>query len=57
MSKSEVYKTAGNKCYKAKEFEKAYRIYSKAIAENSSYPVLYLNRSVCSLNMKKYVSF
>lgn len=57
MSKSEVYKTAGNKCYNAKEFEKAYRIYSKAIAENSSYPVLYLNRSVCSLNMKKYVSF
>lgn len=54
MSRSEIYKIEGNKSYKAKEFEKAYRFYSKAIAVNSSESLLYTNRAMCSFNMNKY---
>lgn len=57
MSKSEIYKNEGNNCYKTKQYEKAYRFYTKAIAENGSDSILYTNRAICSLNMKKYVLF
>jgi stress-induced-phosphoprotein 1 len=47
-------KEQGGAAFKAKEFDKAIDLYTKAIAENGSDHTLYSNRSACFYNQNKF---
>lgn len=47
-------KEAGNQHFKAKEYEKAKKLYTKAIGIRKDAAVVYCNRAMCNLNLKLY---
>jgi len=55
-AKALEYKEAGNRCFQAGDFKKAEELYSKAISNDPTNPLLYTNRSFSSLKLSRYDS-
>lgn len=54
MEKANEFKTRGNNCVKANEFQKAIHYYTEAIRLNKSEAVYYTNRALCYLKQSKF---
>lgn len=54
IEKANEFKTRGNDCVKAAEYQKAIKYYTEAIRLNNSEPVYYTNRALCFLKLSKF---
>lgn len=51
---AEQLKNAGNKCFKAGDYQEAESLYSQAIQKNSGNPLLFTNRANARLKLEKW---